>query len=201
MRPPVPLRELGEPTHGDLPGVVTMVIVLRGCQRYRRPRWRTRGRPFAMLPPGTAQALRCGTATGCVRTTGRAAAAYTRVVATWRAIRASWRASEPGRASRAPTTPPAVSAGRTERDGRSTLSLRGGRGDHGAGVERRVPTQQHGPARPDLAGHPEGSVTNDAAPRAGPADPPRNRVAAITGADRGVQIVATSGDSPRSSTG
>ena len=44
------------------------------------------------------------------------------------------------------------------------------------------------------------SATSDAAPRAEPADPPRSRAAAITGAASGVERVAISGDSPRSST-
>ena len=52
------------------------------------------------------------------------------------------------------------------------------------------------PTAPADRATPIASVTSPAAPRAEPAFPPRNRVAATTG----VQIVATSGDSPRSNT-
>jgi hypothetical protein len=43
-------------------------------------------------------------------------------------------------------------------------------------------------------------LTNEAAARAEPALPPRNRVVATTGAACGVLIAATSGDRPRSRT-
>ena len=56
------------------------------------------------------------------------------------------------------------------------------------------------PVAPAARATPIASATSPAAPRAEPAFPLRSRVAATTGAANGVQIVATSGDSPRSST-
>ena len=56
------------------------------------------------------------------------------------------------------------------------------------------------PEQPAARATPIASATSPAAPPAEPAFPPRSRVAATTGAASGVLRVATSGDSPRSST-
>jgi hypothetical protein len=67
------------------------------------------------------------------------------------------------------------------------------RGDHGLGIERRVCPDHDFPRRAARAGVVIASAIMLAAPRAEPALPERSLVAAITGADSGVDKVAISG--------
>jgi hypothetical protein len=80
-----------------------------------------------------------------------------------------------------------------------------GGADHGAGIERRVAAQQQHPARgaagTDLAGGAQRLGHQRGCPAGRPRVPAAQPRPAITGAAVSVEIVAISGESPRSSTG
>jgi hypothetical protein len=71
-----------------------------------------------------------------------------------------------------------------------------GRGDHGAGIERRIGAKNTSPQAPQRRATCNASVTKVAAPRASGRSPRRSRVAAITGAANGVEAVATNAFNP-----